>query len=131
MEIGYGRPMQGIEMPNVRHVVDDLDRMGRQGTEIVEFPSHPIGSMPFIEFRRLIMRHALFWIVPHEDAAHAFAHRPGSDRSGLRNRSLEIWNVVAAAIRAETPRMIGTANAVALDLLAVLNDEGCRTFANM
>src|SRR5699024_10507577 len=63
-------------------------------------------------------------VKPHHDAAHDVPHRVGADGGRLGTGAVVVGDVVDVTVRTVAPGVIGAANGVTLDLLAIAHDHG-------
>ena len=123
LEVFARRAVRGPEVAHVGHVVEHFDIVDVDLPEVVEFPVHAARVVPHLQVRRLEFGFAPLGVEPHHHAAHHVAHRVGADRGRFRAGALVVGDVVDVAIRTVTPGVVGAADRVALDLLAVAYDH--------
>ena len=131
LEVLDGLAVYGLEMRDVGHVVEHFDGMHGERAQVVDLPAHPLGIVPFRMMGQVVVGLAAFGVVPHPDDAVPFDHPPRAHAGGLGNRPVVVGDVIALAVRAEAPAVIGAADRVSFDLLTVLRDVGGRILRQM
>src|SRR5262245_285602 len=77
-------------------------------------PANEIRILPFRNVRQREVRRQTLGIVPAEHYPVALFHRPTAQPCALRDRSIEIRNVIAHAVRPKAPAMKRAAYIIAL-----------------
>lgn len=119
----HGGAVDGAQVAVVADVVDDFLGVLVEQAQVVELPAHPGGVVPLGQAGVVPFGLAAFGVVPHPDRAEALDHRPRLDVGGGRNRALVVGDVVALAVRAEAPGVVGAADAVAFHVAAAAVDH--------
>ncbi|MPN20141.1 hypothetical protein SDC9_167518 [bioreactor metagenome] len=122
-EARNGRAVDRAQVTVVGNVVDDFLWVLIELAQVVPLAVHIGLVVPVAEVRQQELGLAAFGVEPDPDGAVLLDHLPALDRSSSRDGTVVIGDVVALAIRAEAPAMIGAANAVAFHIAAASVDH--------
>ena len=123
LEARHGGAVDGAQMTIVGNIVHDLHGMLVQLAQVIPL-AVDIGLVtPVAKSGQIVVGLAAFGIEPDPDGSVLLDNLPALDRSRGWNGSVVIGDVVALAVRAEAPAVVGAADAVAFHIAAAAVDH--------